>query len=234
MFKKEKQGKFKIIDGIYSFINENDLTGDNLKYNKLYNKIAWSYNLSQRIYFRVKFGGERKFREPFLQELSIKDSDKVLEISTGTGDNFRFLNKKADYYGLDISLGMLKQAKKHLKNWGIKSTLIHGEGEDLPFEDNFFDVVFHCGGINFFNDKQKAISEMIRVAKPGTKLLIVDETDKLVKENYQKNPFIKNDYKNAGKAKMPVDLIPKEMKDISADLICKGLMYKLTFMKPQE
>jgi ubiquinone/menaquinone biosynthesis C-methylase UbiE len=232
MFKKDKQETLKIINGIYSFIDEKDLTGDNLKYNKLYNKIAWSYNLSQRIYFWIKFGGERKFRKPFLDDLKIKDSDKVLEISTGTGDNFRFLNKNAQYYGLDISMGMLRQAKRHLKHWKIKSTLIHGEGEDLPFEDNFFDVVFHCGGINFFNDKQKAINEMIRVAKHGTKLLIVDETDKLVKENYQKNPFIKNDYKDAEKAKIPIQLIPSDMKDIGADIICKGLMYKVTFIKP--
>jgi ubiquinone/menaquinone biosynthesis C-methylase UbiE len=179
MFKIDKQNGYKIIDGIYSFINENELIGDNLKYNKLYNKIAWSYNLFQRIFFWIKFGGERKFRDPFLKELDIKDSDKVLKISTGTGDNFRFLNKKANYYGVDISMGMLKQAKKHLKNWKLKSTLIHCEGEDLPFQDNYFDVVFHCGGINYFNNKQKAIIEMIRVAKPGTKLLIVDETDKL-------------------------------------------------------
>ena len=232
MFKKDKQKDFTIVDGIYSFINEKKLTGDNLKYNKLYNKIAWSYNLSQRIFFWIKFGGERKFREPFLIELTIEDTDKVLEISTGTGDNFRFLNKNADYYGVDISMGMLRQAKKHLKKWKVKSTLIHGEGENLPFKDNFFDVVFHCGGINFFNDKQKAINEMIRVAKSGTKILIVDETDKLVKANYQKNPFIKNDFKDAEKAKIPVDLVPSDMINIGVDIICKGLMYKLTFIKP--
>ncbi|MGC3979367.1 MAG: methyltransferase domain-containing protein [Paludibacteraceae bacterium] len=71
------------------------------------------------------------------------------------------------------------------------STLVHCEAESLPFEDASFDVVFHCGELNYYNDKQKAITEMIRVTKPGTKILIVDETDKLVKENYQKNPKLK-------------------------------------------
>jgi len=46
----------------------------------------------------------------------------------------------------------------------------------LPFADNTFDIVFHNGGINFFNDKALAISEMLRVAKVGNKLLIADET----------------------------------------------------------
>ncbi len=133
---------------------------------------------------------------------------------------------------MDISIGMLRQANKHLKKWKVKATLIHAEGENLPFKDEYFDVVFHCGGINYFNDKQKAIFEMIRVAKPGTKLLIVDEMDKLVRESYQKNPILKGKYQEASKAFIPTDLVPKEMTEIRAEMICKGLMYKLTFIKP--
>lgn len=223
--------KYNLDKGIYSFIKAAELTGDNLKYNKLYDKIAWTYNLSQRLFFWFKYGGEQKFREPFLCELNIKDTDRVLEVSAGTGDNFRFLNPRAEYFGADISMGMLRQAKKHLKKWHIKSTLVHCEGENLPFEDDYFDVVFHCGGINYFNDKQKAILEMIRVAKSGTKLLIVDETDKLVRENYQKNPILKGNFTDADKASIPTDLVPKEMTNIKSEIICKGLMYKLTFIK---
>ncbi|MFN8254935.1 MAG: methyltransferase domain-containing protein [Bacteroidales bacterium] len=232
MFKESMRSQYKVISQIYSFINEAELTGDNLKYNRLYNKLAWSYNFSQRIYFWFKFGSEKKFREPFLSELDIKDGHKVLEVSTGTADNFRFLNRKADYYGVDISMRMLLQARKHLKRWKINGTLVHCEGENLPFADNYFDVVFHCGGINFFNDKQKAILEMIRVAKPGTKLLIVDETEQLIKENYQKNPFIKGSYTDAKKAAIPVNLIPLEMENIQSNIICKGQIYKITFTKP--
>lgn len=230
MFQKERNYTLK--NGIFSFIDEEQLTGDNKKYNTLYNKIAWSYNLSQRIYFWLKYGGEENFRKPFLSELDIRDTDRVLEISTGTGDNFKFLNKKAEYYWVDISLAMLKMAKNHLKKWNIRWTLIHCEWEDPPFEDNYFDVVFHCGGINFFNDKKRAIEEMIRVAKPGTKLLIVDETEKLIQENYQKNPFIKHEFTDIEKSNIPVNLIPSQMEDIRSEIICKGLMYKITFRKP--
>src|SRR5690625_869544 len=221
-------------NGIYSFIDTDQLTGDNRKYNKLYDRIAWSYNLSQRIYFRLRHGGERKFREPFLKELAIRDGDKVLEVSVGTGDNFRFLNKKADYYGVDISMGMLRQAQKHMRRWKINAEFVHCEGENLPFTDEYFDVVYHCGGINYFNVKGKAIREMIRVAKPGTKLLIVDETDQLVRKNYQKNPFLKGGFDDEEKANIPVKEVPREMTDIKSEIICKGMMYKLTFVKPSE
>ena len=219
-------------DGILSFIDENSLAGDNLKYNKLYNRIARAYNISQRIYFLFKFGSEKNYRMPFLSKLEIKDNTKVLEVSIGTGDNLRFLNDKAQYFGADISMKMLKQAKKHLKKWHIKAELIHCEGESLPFPDNYFDVVYHCGGINYFNNIESAISEMIRVAKPGIKIMIVDETDKLVRESYQKNPFLKNLYSDSNKAAAPVDLIPKTMGNLEVSVMCKGLMYCVTFNKP--
>lgn len=46
--------KYKLDNGIYSFINEALLTGDNLKYKNLYDRIAWTYNLSQRLYWFQK------------------------------------------------------------------------------------------------------------------------------------------------------------------------------------
>ncbi len=86
MFKEDNYKELRMIERIHSFISEEDLTGDNLKYSRLYNRIAWSYNLSQRLFFWFKYGGERKFSDPFLSELAVKDNDKVLEVSTGTGD----------------------------------------------------------------------------------------------------------------------------------------------------
>jgi ubiquinone/menaquinone biosynthesis C-methylase UbiE len=228
----QRSSKFTVIDGIYSFINYASISGDNLKSVKLYDKIAPYYNISQQIYFILKFGSERKFREQFLNELDIKDTDRVLETSAGTGDNFRFLNRKAEYTGVDISLKMLRKARKNTKRWNLVSTLIHCEAENLPFADNTFDVTFHCGGMNYYNDRRKAIQEMIRVSKPGTKILIVDETDKLVKESYQKNPALKGHFEDADKADAPVDLIPEGMLDIKSEIVCNGTIYKLTFVKP--
>lgn len=51
------------------------------------------------------------------------------------------------------------------------------------------------GGINFFDDKQPAINELIRVSKPSTRIVIIDETDKWVKKVYQKMPMVSNYYK---------------------------------------
>ena len=83
-----------------------------------------------------------------------------------------------EVFGLDISLGQLSRCQGYLRrrNWDVD--LFLGNGEQLPFADNSFSGVFHVGGINFFNNRQAAIDEMIRVARSGARILIGDETEK--------------------------------------------------------
>src|SRR5690625_3899100 len=223
---------YKLEQDMIQFIQKEDIDGNNKKYLTLYDRIARLYNVSNKIYFKFKFGGEKNYRNEFLSELEIVPNDRVIEISVGTADNFRFLPNNIHLYGLDISLGMLKQAKRHLKKWKMNADLFQGMAESLPFKDESFDVVYHVGGINYFSDKEKAIHEMIRVAKSGTKIVIVDETEKLVQGTYRNNPVTKNYYNNGKDISAPIQLIPKDMKEIRYKEICKGLMYCLTFRKP--
>lgn len=221
--------------GFYSFFeDEQVLVGNNLKFSKLYNKIAPFYNISQRIFYKLKFGGECNFRNRFLQKLNILDNSIVLEVSIGTADNLRFLNKKAHYIGIDISSGMLKMAAKHIKKWCVHADLVQCEAEDLPFKPNVFDCVYHFGGINYFSDKGKAIGEMIRVAKEGALVLISDETDEIVKKHYQKNPFTKGKFTNIPNITNEIlSLIPLEMDNINCEISDDGLTYMITFEKPK-
>ena len=89
------------------------------------------------------------------------------------------------------------------------------------------------GGINFFSDRAAAIKEMIRVAKSGTKIVIVDETEKVVTGMYQKNHLTQKYFEGQGKeAYCPIDLIPAEMTEIQSRQIAEGKLYCLTFRKP--
>jgi len=128
---------------------------------------------------------------------------------------------------------MLHKCRRNLKRWRRDAHLFHGEGERLPFRGAVFDCVYHVGGINFFSDKARAITEMIRVAKPGTKIVIVDETEKVVSRQYRKNPFTRRFYAGAEKsASAPVELVPAGMREIQSRLITAGNEYCLTFRKP--
>jgi ubiquinone/menaquinone biosynthesis C-methylase UbiE len=93
--------------------------------------------------------------------------------------------------------------------------------------------VFRVGGINFFNDRAKAIREMIRVAKPGRRILIADETEKHVKAAYERFPITGRYFKNRKETvTAPVDLVPPDMQEIQLETLWEGRFYALTFRKP--
>ena len=72
---------------------------------------------------------------------------------------------------------------------------------------------------------------MIRVAKPGSLLLIADETEKHVKDVYEKS--LGGYFKNRKEAvSAPIDLVPPEMEEIHLESLKGGMFYALTFRKP--
>ncbi len=227
----ESGDRFLIEDGIPVFLQPEDITGLNKKYRTFYQWSAPLYDFFVRLYSFFWGGSEALWRQEFLSELEIKPGDRVLEVSVGTGGNLRLLPETAEYFGLDLTKGMLQQCWRNLRRWQRSATLINGNAERLPFESQSFDVVFHVGGINFFNDQEAAIREMIRVAKPSSKILIVDETDKGVRQ-YEKMPGLSlliGTERQAAKA--PVDLLPSEMLDVKVSTVSNGAFYCLTFRK---
>ncbi|WP_205633493.1 hypothetical protein, partial [Methylobacillus sp. MM3] len=79
----------------------------------------------------------------------------------------------------------------------------------------------------------KAIAEMIRVAKPGSLLLIADETEKHVKGVYEAVPGERGYFRGRyGDVVAPVDLVPPAMPDIRLELLRADSFYVLTFHKP--
>jgi Methylase involved in ubiquinone/menaquinone biosynthesis len=173
--------------GIIEFIKTSEITGDNEKSTKFYNSFSPFYELGQKLWYSF-FGGEKKARNDYLQYLNIQPNNLVLEVSVGTSANIKYLPQSAFYYGIDISIGQLLQSWKNKKKYHLPIKLCWGNAEMLPFHDDSFDCVFHVGGINLFNNKKKAINELIRVAKPGTSIMICDETEK-VAAAYEKLPY---------------------------------------------
>ncbi len=227
--------RFPIRDGIPSFLNADDLTGDNGKYNHLYETIGGFYDDSQRVASAIRGLALAPYFLSYMGLLEVKPGDSVLETSVGTGLNFKYLPHGVKLSGLDLSAAMLANCQANMSLWQMDADLYLGNAESLPFADCSFDVVFHAGGINFFSDRAKAIREMIRVAKPGSPLLITDETEEYAKQVYEHMPIASAYYRNRKETvKTPIDLIPAEMKDIHLEMIKGGLFYAITFRKPLE
>ena len=220
---------YPIRDGIPLFVST--VTGANLKYQAMYDRLAPGYDLAERAYRWIS--RKPDFRQEYMSELEIEAGSRVLEVSVGTGANLRYLPENIDFYGLDLSWGMLRRCQKNLKRWNRRAHLFHGEAERLPFRVEAFDCVFHVGGINFFTDKARAIKEMIWVARPGAKIVIVDETEKVVKKHYQRNPLTKGYFEAGSEAgRCPIEFVPREMTEVKAKEIADGKLYCLTFRKP--
>lgn len=220
-------------DGIYSCIKKSELKGENLKYANFYDSVAFGYELCAKIVYLFMFGRVDAVKNLILSKINPKKGDNVLEICTGSGTNLLAIDEEVNRYGLDISISMLKKAVRNAKSKGILAKWFHGNGENLPFENNSMDFVLNCGAINFFDNPKKSIEEMIRVAKPGATLVMADETDKIITNFFSYIPIV-NKYFTGKKIVPPLAYIPPQMDNINLSLTRNGLMWVIRFQKPIE
>ena len=231
-FLKTQDGmKYEIRKGIVSFLGQEELTGNNKIFQKFYDQFALFYDAVTRFFSVIRGGGGVKKRlMQYLEKLNIPDGSRVIEISIGTGRNLRYLNPSASYYGVDISAGMLKRCRKTMKKLRRNIVLIQAEAENLPLKDESFDVVFSAGGFNFFNDKRKAVEEMLRIARKGSRIMISDETAK-IQEEFRKSPGAGKFYTQE-EIKNPVEFLPEYCQSVEYKEICNHELYVLAFVKP--
>ncbi|MCD6346197.1 MAG: methyltransferase domain-containing protein [Bacteroidales bacterium] len=115
--------------------------------------------------FPKKFGGDiSKHHEILSQEMKSVHGRRVLELATGSGSAVNLLPNDNQYTGTDISPGLLRKAIKHFDNVGFKNAEFYVTGADeLPFDDNLFDIVLCILSLNFFDDIKKVFKEINRV-----------------------------------------------------------------------
>ena len=235
---KNKYQKISFVDNEIPNLTNNDyLKNDNEKYMKMYNLLSYCYDFIETFGGKLIYGNQvKQMRQEIINKLEWKDNSLILNVSIGTGKDLEFIPKQIDkknltICGIDISEGMMKRCKKKFSRT-LNLSLLRCCAEDLPFKDNSFDVVFHVGGINFFTDKQKAIAEMIRVAKVGTKILIADETNDFIEKQYKKTVFTKNYYNDKSIDLNEIEkLIPPTVKEKETDILWNGKFYCITFRK---
>lgn len=175
-------------------------------------------------------------RAEWLRGIAPNPGDRVLEVGVGAGWNIRHLPMHARYYGLDSSAGMLDRCAKNARRWGYDIQLSQANAGYLPYRDNTFDCIYHIGDINFFNDRCRAIREMIRVAKPGARITVIGTTAKEIKKQFQKMPFLQRSIcgepVDRSRLYAPAQFVPEEIRDLEIKLIDNGSKYRLSFVKP--
>lgn len=129
-----------------------------------------SANASEH-YERFAVGGHlRSIAERFLEQLSLRPTDRVLDVACGTGIVARLaaaqIGRPNQITGLDLNVGMLNTAKKLASDAELSIQWTHGDATALPFSASEFDVVLCQQGLQFMTDKARALREMRRVLVP--------------------------------------------------------------------
>jgi demethylmenaquinone methyltransferase/2-methoxy-6-polyprenyl-1,4-benzoquinol methylase len=143
----------------------------------IFTKIAQRYELFNTV---SSFGACKVWLAKLVDKVPVKKDTKVLDIAGGTGDvSFELARKKhpASIVCSDLGPAMLEVARGHYlagDSCGVPVTFAVVDAQDILFEDASFDVVTVAYGIRNMPDREKALSEMYRVLKPGGTLVCLE------------------------------------------------------------
>jgi ubiquinone/menaquinone biosynthesis C-methylase UbiE len=112
-----------------------------------------------------------------LVELSgVGTNDTVLDVACGPGIvACEFARHAGEVTGIDITPAMIEQATKRQTELGLQNVRWSiGEALPLPFADDSFSLVITRYSFHHFTDPGRALSEMIRVCRPGGRVMVAD------------------------------------------------------------
>jgi demethylmenaquinone methyltransferase / 2-methoxy-6-polyprenyl-1,4-benzoquinol methylase len=144
---------------------------------KLFDRIAWRYDLFNRI---SSFGLDVSWRRRLAASLKDQKQLKVLDLATGTGDLLlSMFDTGCDFLsavGIDTSSQMLALAKDkfYRRDLTHKVSLKQADVLSLDFPDGQFDAAICAFGVRNFTDTDAALKQMFRVLKPGGRLRILE------------------------------------------------------------
>ncbi len=149
--------------------------GKKEKVRNMFNNIAERYDFLNHF---LSFGIDYHWRNQVLKIIKAKKPQSILDIATGTGD-LAILSSKANPHsivGIDISEEMLKVGINKVKRKQLDSLieLKQADSEDLPFEDNKFDLAMVAFGVRNFAHLEVGLAEIKRVLKLGGTLIVLE------------------------------------------------------------
>ncbi len=110
---------------------------------------------------------------------NIKEGDKVLDLGSGAGNDCfvarSVVGETGQVTGLDFTDEMIEKANINKEKMGYTNiNFVKGDIEEMPFDENAFDVIISNCVLNLVPDKSKALSEMHRVLNSGAHFCISD------------------------------------------------------------
>ncbi|MCC3771536.1 demethylmenaquinone methyltransferase [Streptomyces sp. UNOC14_S4] len=134
----------------------------------MFDGVAAKYDLTNDV---LSLGQARLWRKAVDRAVNARPGEKVLDLAAGTGtSSLPFAAAGAYVVPCDFSVGMLGEGKK--RNAWLPFTA--GDAMRLPFADGVFDAVTISYGLRNVQDTDAALREMLRVTKPGGRVVIAE------------------------------------------------------------
>ena len=150
------------------------------KIRTMFDGIAADYDRLNHI---MSLDVDKRWRRKALSLVAGPDVRRVLDLACGTGDfsiaaakALRAKAPEARVTGVDLSEGMLAVMKEKVAREGLEDMISMeiGDGENLHFGNGTFDRVSVAFGIRNFENREKGLREMLRVLRPGGRLVILE------------------------------------------------------------
>lgn len=154
------------------------------------------------------YGHFAKYLEPgaleFLKRLPIQPGMRLLDVATGAGQiAIPAAFAGAHVTGIDIATNLIEQARARAKAEGLQIQFDEGDAEMLPYEDQSFDLVVSLIGAMFAPRPERVAAELIRVSKPGGRIVMA---------NWTPQGFVGQMFKIVGKYAPPSPLMTSPVK----------------------
>ena len=225
----------KIVDlcnEIPNFIYPQNLSTCDQYFQDFYEGRAKQYDANLHLTFKTHDLDEEESRRKFIKRLQIKPEHKVLEIACGTGRDSliisELLSSRGELHLQDFSLDMMSRCKKKFNGKKHLTSFCLSNAMYLPYRKNFFNCIYSFGAFAEFSDPKLAISEMIRVTKPGGRIVFGDECVPywLRETDYFKilcetNPMFAS--------KLPLKFLPIEARNTSVEFVIGDSFYLISF-----
>jgi len=149
----------------------------------VFDSVAGNYDLMNDA---MSLGIHRVWKSMVMAKLNPQPGEFHLDVAGGTGDLARGFIKAAEEVRLrrggeaaraiicDINAEMLLAGISEKKDKGLDLSRVCGDAQNLPFPDNYFDVVTIAFGIRNVTDRDMALREFYRVLKPGGRLGVLE------------------------------------------------------------
>jgi demethylmenaquinone methyltransferase/2-methoxy-6-polyprenyl-1,4-benzoquinol methylase len=141
----------------------------------VFDSVARRYDLMNDL---MSMGMHRLWKRFTVEQSLVRPGDRILDVAGGTGDLARLFARRVGETGevvlTDINRSMLATGRDHLIDQGVVLPAAQCDAERLPFRDDTFDCVSVAFGLRNMTHKERALAEMLRVLRPGGRLLVLE------------------------------------------------------------